>query len=686
MMSLTADRDLCTTNKHSTAHKSEHHLTHPKYRTDIDGLRAIAILSVVGFHAFPEWVKGGFVGVDIFFVISGYLISTIIFGSLARNSFSFVEFYIRRINRIFPALLLVLIACYIFGWFALVADEYKQLGKHIAGGAGFISNFLLWNESGYFDNAALTKPLLHLWSLGIEEQFYIVWPLMLWFAWTQRLNLLTITLVVLLISFALNIARVNGGHMDAAFYSPQTRFWELLVGSVLAYLTLHKQTNFSKLKPRLEAWFDKWLGPLVYAHPFEANGNTLRNIQSFIGGALIMIGIFYITKEKAFPGWWAVLPTAGTLFIISAGKQAWLNRVVLSSRVLVWFGLISFPLYLWHWPLLSFAHIMESKMPSREIRIATVLISIILAWLTYKLIEKPIKLGKQGNIKTITLWTMMVIVGCVGYTDFEQNGYSSRLTKLVSEVPDWWRGELIVATNPCTEVPGVVASWCRTTGSATVALLGDSHADLLMEPFIRNGNQKFSKLISMGAGNCQPSFDADVTLRCVKQISAALNAVVADDSIQYVIVTSWNEGVKGRLQESIDGYRKTFNILRQHKKKIVYFVDIPTLKENPRACINNKALALRAKLQPETYPKFCYGAGPSDLVPRDEYNKLVDAIKKGNPDILVYDPLPLFCRNNICKVKEGAVLNYADEGHLTAYGAQPIVEDLIKKIEQHFSE
>lgn len=171
-------------------------LTHPKYRPDIDGLRAVAILFVVGFHAFPNWVHGGFIGVDIFFVISGYLISTIIIGSLERDSFSFVEFYIRRINRIFPALLLVLIACFSFGWYALLADEYKQLGKHIAGGAGFISNFLFWNESGYFDNAAETKPLLHLWSLGIEEQFYLAWPLLLWLVWKNKLNLLAVSLVV----------------------------------------------------------------------------------------------------------------------------------------------------------------------------------------------------------------------------------------------------------------------------------------------------------------------------------------------------------------------------------------------------------------------------------------------------------------------------------------------------------
>jgi len=153
------------------------------YRPHVDGLRAVAVVSVVGFHAFPSWITGGFVGVDVFFVISGYLISRIILHSLNNGSFSFLEFYARRVRRIFPALILVLLACFGIGWFVLVPLEFKQLGKHIAGGAGFVSNLILWSESGYFDNVAETKPLLHLWSLAIEEQFYIVWPLLLYLGW-----------------------------------------------------------------------------------------------------------------------------------------------------------------------------------------------------------------------------------------------------------------------------------------------------------------------------------------------------------------------------------------------------------------------------------------------------------------------------------------------------------------------
>jgi peptidoglycan/LPS O-acetylase OafA/YrhL len=229
-------------------HHKQPHLAHPKYRPDIDGLRAIAILPVVIFHAFPSIMPGGFIGVDIFFVISGFLISSIIFSSLERDRFSLVEFYTRRVRRIFPALILVLISCLAFGWFVLFADEYQQLGKHTAAGAGFIQNFILWRESGYFDNSAETKPLLHLWSLAIEEQFYIFWPLLLAFVWKRHWSFLRITAVIAAFSFAANIYLILRGHPTAAFYLPFSRFWELMVGGVLAYVVLHRPQLIEKHK------------------------------------------------------------------------------------------------------------------------------------------------------------------------------------------------------------------------------------------------------------------------------------------------------------------------------------------------------------------------------------------------------------------------------------------------------
>jgi peptidoglycan/LPS O-acetylase OafA/YrhL len=328
------------------------------YRPDIDGLRALAVLVVVGFHAFPNWIQAGYIGVDVFFVISGFLISTIIFDNLNCQNFSFIKFYSRRIRRIFPALLLVLAASFVFGWISLLADEYKQLGKHIAGGAGFVSNFLFWRESSYFDNAADTKPLLHLWSLGIEEQFYIFWPLLLWLAWKCKINLLALILVLAIISFGLNIDIVRSD-ATAAFYSPLTRFWELLVGSVLAYLKFFKHRN------------------AIFVNINDAQMRYLHNAQSIIGLTCIVLGMLFLKKDAVFPGWWALLPVGGAALIISAGSQAYLNRIVFSNRILVWFGVISFPLYLWHWPILSFARIIEGKALSNQMRISAVLLLFV---------------------------------------------------------------------------------------------------------------------------------------------------------------------------------------------------------------------------------------------------------------------------------------------------------------------
>lgn len=413
------------------------HLTHPKYRADIDGLRAVAVLSVVGFHAFPDWVKGGYVGVDIFFVISGFLISSIIFGSLAKDAFSFREFYARRIKRIFPALIVVLTFCIAFGWYTLFPNEYVQLSKHVVASGAFLSNFAFWREAGYFNNGADTKPLLHLWSLGIEEQFYIVWPLMLYFAWKRKVNLLWMAVILAIISFILNIAFI-GPKPIATFYLPITRFWELLFGSILGYITLNGMSLWNLLS--------NWN---LNNNSIKADSDTtswqespiLRNAQAAIGSLLIAAAISLINKFSAFPGWLALLPTLGTCLIISAGPRAWLNRFVLSHRVIVWFGLISYPLYLWHWPLLSFARIIESGTTTYATRITAVLTAILLAWITFQCLEKKIRFRKEG-IVTITLLFLCSTVIFVGVlakqeTIHPRHFANKNLDKVFAAFGDW---------------------------------------------------------------------------------------------------------------------------------------------------------------------------------------------------------------------------------------------------------
>jgi len=384
------------------------------YRSEIDGLRAFAVLSVVAFHAFPYFVVGGFVGVDVFFVISGFLITTHIFENLDKDSFSFNDFYGRRIRRIFPSLITIMIFSLVFGWFVLLADEFNQLGKHIAAGAGFISNFIFAAEAGYFDAEAEFKPMLHLWSLAVEEQFYIFWPLILWLAWKANLNLLMVCILLMIASFFVNIIWVEK-YPAQIFFLPFGRFWELLVGSVLAWILLYRPYPFG---------FEMNL-----LNRSKFNNISLVLIQNgvitFIGIVLLIASIFFINKNDPFPSYAAVAPVTGAVLIIIGGNSSALARLILSNKLAVWFGLISYPLYLWHWPILSYLHIIEDGTPQRDVRILAVLVSIFLAWLTFVFIEKPIRFGKtKKKLRNIALVVVVSIIGFIGllinYYDFSK--------------------------------------------------------------------------------------------------------------------------------------------------------------------------------------------------------------------------------------------------------------------------
>jgi peptidoglycan/LPS O-acetylase OafA/YrhL len=445
---------------------SSNALAYPEYRPDIDGLRAVAVLSVIGFHAFPSWFRGGFIGVDIFFVISGFLITTILLKSFDHDQFNLVEFYSRRIKRIFPALILVLAAAYAVGWLVLFAFEYKNLGKHIAASAGFVANFVLWNEAGYFDSSAETKPLLHLWSLGIEEQFYILWPLLLYLAWKCRFNLLLVSVFILFFSFVLNVYTVKDD-VVAGYYSPLTRFWELLTGGMLAYISLYRPVLSAALAGHLYA-----RGKTERGAARLLSGATFSNMKSTAGVLLIAGAIWTLDKQKAFPGWWALLPTMGAVLIISAGPNAWLNRRLLTRRTIVGVGLISYPLYLWHWPLLSFAHILDGGATTPQAAFMAIMVSILLAWLTYSLVEKRIRSGGHGMVKlSTTLCALMGSMGYAGYYTYTHHGFSFRqkgLEQLLAVFQDF-------ESPPSNVVFDGIPAWAvGNSNAAETIFVGDS--------------------------------------------------------------------------------------------------------------------------------------------------------------------------------------------------------------------
>ena len=357
-----------------------------KYRADLDGLRAIAIVPVVLFHAFPLIVTGGFIGVDIFFVISGFLITQIITNELEKNQFTLTRFYAKRIRRITPALVLSFLGVGLMGWLFLFPHEFSQLGRHILASAGFFENFLLLKEVNYFDRVAETKPLLHIWSLAVEEQFYLVWPLLLIFAKTVRLNFVWLATIIWIISFTSNLVITSAG-ADRAFFLPWTRAWELMTGALIA------------------------VSPGI----FFAQIAQHRNMLSILGSLLVVVGFLTINKTWAFPGISAGLPTLGACILIAAGSQGWVNKNVLAQPTLIFIGKISYPLYLWHWPLFSFLYILEGKDSAPELRALLILASFCLASITTYWIENPIRKNKRDRWPTWLLIISIFSVVAIGF-------------------------------------------------------------------------------------------------------------------------------------------------------------------------------------------------------------------------------------------------------------------------------
>lgn len=481
------------------------------YRSDIDGLRAVAVLSVIAFHIAPLVFKGGFVGVDIFFVISGFLISSIIYSELESGTFSIIGFYIRRIRRIYPALFLVLLSVCVAGWIFLLPSDFIVLGKLILGGSTFVANFVLWAQSGYFSPGAEFKPLLHLWSLGVEEQYYLIFPLICitFYRSRSRWTLSAAFLTISAVSMCLNVVFVSK-YSAASFILPFSRLWELFAG---AGLSLWLQRNPNIL----------WGGRL---HAIWRHG------IGFLGLALLVVSVFGIDKFDAFPGWWALLPTSGAALVIAAGQSSWVNRYVLSCKPAVFVGLISYPLYLWHWPILSFTNIVYSVWGVEithfhRFKGAMMIPAFLLAYLTYRFIELPIRRVKQRERRRKgALW----LLGCVSLT-----GAFGILVILMNGFPGRFPSDILALDHNYTA--GLSKSWREGTcflrpdqraesfsgdcldpaeGHAAqpfVLVWGDSHAADLLPGFRTMQRQSNVRLAQYTASLCAPIIGMQVRLR-----------------------------------------------------------------------------------------------------------------------------------------------------------------------------
>lgn len=638
------------------------------YRHDIDGLRAVAVLAVVFFHAFPTGFPGGFVGVDIFFVISGYLISGHIFQSLSAGRFSLLDFYSRRVRRIFPALITVLLACLAFGWFGLLANEFMFLGKHIAASAAFVANLVFWSEAGYFDDSAIAKPLLHLWSLGVEEQFYIAWPLLAWAAWRWRIGALGLMLAVAFISMTINLMTV---HFDptAAFYSPLSRVWELLIGAGLAEIERRRSTSLSQ---------------------------SSLAAASVMGAFLIGISLWQIRESDAFPGLVAVFPTVGAALLIAAGPNAPINRYVLALRPAVLIGLISYPLYLWHWPLLSFTRIVESATPDRPVRIGLILLTFVLAALTYRFIERPVRSerAKKSSKLVIALCVVMGLVGGLGADAYMSGGNPLRpAAQSAIKVSSQYVGSMWAFTKNenCLrrfKMPGVedYGWWfCMLEKDElpTILVIGGSFANQLYPGLAHNKRLADQNVLSIGT--CAQTHTETGSLNGELNINPCSGTRRADQnafidkilndtpSIHTVIVDGLSDSSNA---EYVNGVSQRLKELDRDGVQIVVFAPHYKRDFDIRGCFS----------RPFASPKFVCDIPPAEYTNLTKANTLLEQqLASRVPGILFFEQNQAFCKEGQCSlIADGYPLIRDGYYHISEHASELVGDAFVKWAETNY--
>lgn len=668
-----------------------------EYRPDIDGLRAIAVSLVVIYHAYSEWMTGGFVGVDVFFVISGFLITNIIAGELRQGEFSFRRFYEKRIRRIFPALILVLLACLILGYFTLLAREYKPLGKHVLGGATYISNVILMKEAGYFDDSSDFKALLHLWSLAIEEQFYLVWPVVLALAFAAKKRLPWVVGIATLLSFGLCIFFTQRAP-EHVFFNPVTRSWELFIG---AFIALIPSVSTVSVTPASGESAAAQLARLAAQY---------KNLLSITGLLLIAGAAVFFDEANLFPYWRALLPCVGAALIIWAGKDATVNKYVLSLRPMIYIGLISYPLYLWHWPALFFARMISNDQLDVWTIGGAVLISLLAAAATYHLVEKKLRRSSFKPLPWILL-VVLLVLGALGGLIYKKDGLPGRFPAAEERARnvgsfEWYAQGNDFSTACVQQLGNKFPEYCNMmdlSRPATIALIGDSTANHFYLGFANQlaSKSKAENLVEIGKGGCPALLDVDAARNtgmndCDDTMADALKYVEATPTIHTVVLsmtgaTYMNETLAAikarapyyRLRSISDpkledpapivekGLRKTLDYLVKSGKNVVFLLSIPALNFEPEDCSNIRPFSIKG-------PK--HSSCEVDRATIDSinngYRTVVFNVLKDFPQVKLWDPYNLICGPDGCRTLEGAIPLYRDKIHLSVYGSDYIAQRL----------
>lgn len=627
------------------------------YRPDIDGLRAFAILSVCIFHIFPEFSAGGFIGVDIFFVISGYLIALKYFDKNFTNYFVVLDFYGRRILRLTPALIAVLVFCFIVGFFTFPPNEYANLGKHILAGSTFSSNFFLWSESGYFDKNSLSKPLLHLWSLGVEEQFYLIFPIIIFltssFSRVKRFFFISLLGISSFI-YCLYLIKVDP---VGAYYSPFSRIWEIALG-ILLVISTSQIVLSAIIRSRFMSVVDI-CGGWIWC----------KNIFSFLGVVLIVIGLVICNKDRNYPGYYALYPTLGAAFIIAAGPSAFINKMI-SSPIFVWFGLISFPLYLWHWPLLSIAYTLFGTAPSYLVRFSILICSIFLAWLTFRFMEPQFRHRFCLPRTQLLLLSSILIVGVWGYISQTQLIAMYRESLIFTEqnlgnILDRSTADYLNENfYPCRKDMKIKSPinygfyscyQSQPVDEIDIAIIGDSHGELLF----------------LGLADAMPSKNIvyysqwSLPVLANPEFNYIFDEILGGNQYQVVIIASawWRRYVDDRslINSSFRAeLSKTVKRINDSGRRLYISDDNPFFKIKPYSC-KYKSLFFSGKCEEDSHSLW----GTFSLI----NSALEDAIKNVD-NARILKVMKYFCDTTSCKMAINGKILFKDGDHLSIEGAK----------------
>jgi peptidoglycan/LPS O-acetylase OafA/YrhL len=487
------------------------------YRPEIDGLRAIAVLAVVLFHAKLKGFSGGFIGVDIFFVISGYLITSIIVAELQAGRFSLLTFYERRARRILPALFVMMLVCLPFAWVYLDAPDLRGFCKSLIAVPTFSSNILFWKETGYFDTTSELKPLLHTWTLALEEQYYLLFPLFLMASW--KLGLKRIALLLAVVAAAALFMAQQGASTDSAavFYLLPTRAWELLVGSFIAF-------HFSR-RPRPRVVNSRYL--------FWINQSA-----SITGVLLIGYALFTFDENTPYPGVNALFPTLGAALIIACARPRSLVCRILSQGALVRIGLISYSAYLWHQPMFAFARNISIVEPTALTMLMLCVLSLALAYLSWRFVEHPFRTRNtfsRAQVLKLSASASMLFIG-IGLMGYLNNGFENRFAADASISTSFAEPTLRDRCDTHYDGKGWDIDFCLfgdplKASRPDIAVFGDSHAEALLPAFDSAGKNTGQAVAHIGLGGCPPLLGVDVARG---SFDAGVCENLAERELQYV--------------------------------------------------------------------------------------------------------------------------------------------------------